>query len=207
MSGIGEILDNYEDEISTLRKRVVSVAYVDEVPTFEQGESSFELAEDVTAEDCKRWVGEIVKLRQRVKDDRVIDDEGVTRSCINPLEDLKNAIKFLKQCVKELETINKSRNETLFDRANHIKKLETQLEIEKHKTSSIIVLEEFEEIKKDRDLYRQQAESAQAAVEAMKELTICLNNYRAGQLIDYLFIKCVDNICSDFQQAAKEAGK
>lgn len=40
----------------------------------------------------------VVKLEARLKEfDRVIDEEGVAESCINPLEDLRISIRKLKE--------------------------------------------------------------------------------------------------------------
>ncbi len=52
--------------VEELRKRLVSAAYVDVVPYFQQGEADHEVLEDVTAEDCKGWVAEIQKLQSEL---------------------------------------------------------------------------------------------------------------------------------------------
>jgi len=52
----------------------------------------------------------VVRLEAQLREfDRVIDEEGIAESCINPLEDLRIAIRKLKSRIKELEETNQLR--------------------------------------------------------------------------------------------------
>jgi hypothetical protein len=79
-------------EIEEMAQKLLSL------PADWQEDSSLETWFPLTAEELKRTKEEKNQLIKELKEfDKIIDEEGVARSCINPKEDLRLAIRGLKE--------------------------------------------------------------------------------------------------------------
>ena len=81
-----------KSEIEEMAQKLLSL------PADWQEDSSLETWFPLTAEELKRTKEEKNQLIKELKEfDKIIDEEGVARSCINPKEDLRLAIRGLKE--------------------------------------------------------------------------------------------------------------